>query len=142
MADAPKDVVMLIEDDDGMRAAVSQWLKLHGYDVTALAAPGQALSALDRHFSGVLVSDVRMPDMDGLELLRQMRDPEIPVVLMSAYRDIPLVVEAMQRGAYDFLEKPFDPERLVDVVRRASEKRRLTLENRLLLSQQESRTAS
>lgn len=137
MADAPKDVIMLVEDDEGMRTAVSQWLKIAGFDVTAFASPGRALSTLDRHFPGVLVSDVRMPEMDGLELLRQVRDPEIPIVLMSAYRDVPLVVEAMRRGAYDFLEKPFDPERLVDVVRRACEKRRLTLENRFLHSQLE-----
>ena len=93
-----------------------------------------ALEALSADFSGVLVTDLKMEGIDGMELLRrsQQIDPELPVVVITGHGDVETAVEAMRLGAYDFIEKPFAPERFLDVVRRASEKRQLVVENRRL----------
>ncbi len=94
----------------------------------------QALEAISPDFPGILVTDVRMPRMDGLALMRKSleRDPDLPVILMSGHGDVAMAVQAMREGAYDFLEKPFAPETMVDIIRRALEKRALVLENRAL----------
>ena len=93
-----------------------------------------AQSALSPDFPGVVVTDVRLPRISGLTLLRQLMelDPDLPVILITGHGDIPMAVEAMREGAYDFFEKPYAPDRLIDSVRRAAEKRRLVLENRAL----------
>jgi len=89
------------------------------------------------HFAGVIVSDVRMPGMGGLALLNRLQqlDPDLPVILLTGHGDVPMAVEAMRDGAYDFLEKPFSPEALLSSLRRALEKRQLVLENRRLHEQ-------
>jgi len=126
--------VMLVDDEPAMRASMAQWLELAGYEVEAVSAPEQVLAALDPAYPGILISDVKMPRMDGMELLARIAgiDSDLPVVLVTGHGDIAMAVEAMRRGAYDFLEKPFEPDRLLEIVRRASEKRRLVLENRAL----------
>lgn len=135
------DRVIFVDDDEGMRAALQQWLKLADFDVSTFAAPDPALDGIDERFPGVLITDVKMPGCDGLEVLDRAltRDPDVPVILVTGHGDVPMAVEAMQRGAYDFIEKPFVPERLVDAVRRACEKRRLTLDNRRLRNALDSR---
>jgi two-component system C4-dicarboxylate transport response regulator DctD len=129
-----KMTVYLIDDDENMRSATTLWLELSGFRVESFAAAGEALELLNTDFSGVVVSDVRMPKMDGMEFLSRLNalDADIPVVLVSAHGDVQMAVDAMRKGAYDFIEKPFEPERLLDVVQRADEKRRLVLENRAL----------
>lgn len=124
----------MVDDDAEMREATGLWLELSGYQVRSFADAGSALEQLTRDFHGVVVSDVRMPRMDGMEFLACLNeiDSDIPVVLVSAHGDVQMAVDAMRRGAYDFIEKPFEPERLLDVVQRASEKRRLVRENREL----------
>ncbi|BAE50460.1 sigma-54-dependent transcriptional regulator [Paramagnetospirillum magneticum] len=126
--------ILFVDDEEPMRIAVKQWLGLAGFDVTVLARPEGALGRLSRDFPGILVSDVRMPGLDGIGLLKaaQAQDPDLPVILVTGHGDIPLAVEAMREGAYDFIEKPFAPERLAQAVGRACEKRRLVLENRRL----------
>lgn len=126
--------VIVLDDDLEMRTAMVQWLELCDYRVESFAGAAAALEELGADFPGVVVSDVRMPKMDGMEFLARLNsiDPDIPVVLVTAHGDVQMAVEAMQRGAYDFIEKPFEPERLLDVVQRANEKRRLVLENRAL----------
>ena len=96
-----------------------------------------ALDRLSRDWAGIVVSDVRMPGMTGLELMRACRelDRDLPVILVTGHGDISMAVEAIRDGAYDFIEKPFRAEMLVDVVKRALEKRALVLENRALRSE-------
>uniref|UniRef100_UPI002D79824B sigma-54-dependent transcriptional regulator n=1 Tax=Pseudomonas chlororaphis TaxID=587753 RepID=UPI002D79824B len=96
---------------------------------------------LPRDFPGVILSDVRMPGISGLELLKQVqqRDPDLPVILLTGHGDVPMAVEAMRDGAYDFLEKPFSPETLLSSLRRALDKRSLVLENRRLHEQADTR---
>ena len=91
----------------------------------------ECLSQLPEHFPGVVVSDVRMPGMGGLALLERLQtlDVDLPVILLTGHGDVPMAVEAMREGAYDFLEKPFSPEALLSSLRRALEKRQLVLEN-------------
>jgi two-component system C4-dicarboxylate transport response regulator DctD len=135
--------VILVDDEEDIRLATGQTLELEGCEVTTFARGDRALERIGREFDGILVSDIRMPVMDGLALLRaaRERDPELPVILMTGHGDVPLAVEAMRSGAYDFVEKPFDPKRLTDAVSRALEMRRLTLENRALRSKLEHRDA-
>ncbi|GAB5468768.1 MAG: sigma-54 dependent transcriptional regulator [Rhodospirillales bacterium] len=126
--------VILVDDEEEIRLATAQTLELRDFEVTCLARAERALERVRRGFEGVLVSDIRMPQMDGLTLLEAVHeiDPDLPVILITGHGDVPLAVAAMRAGAYDFLEKPFPPRRLTDAVERASEKRRLTLENRQL----------
>ncbi|WP_196258659.1 sigma-54-dependent transcriptional regulator [Pelagibacterium limicola] len=125
---------VFIDDEPAMREAISQWLAVAGYEVMAFAEAEKAAAAIDHRFEGIVITDLRMPRMNGLELLRRILavDPDIPVILMTGQGDIDSAVAAMRMGAYDFMEKPFDPERLAEAVKRASEKRQLVMENRRL----------
>ncbi len=129
--------VYLVEDDAAMRRSVTRWLSLAGFAVQAYPQAEALLAALDGDLRGVVVSDVSMPGMSGLELRAELArlDPDLPVILFTGHGDIDMAVQAMRAGAYDFIEKPFDAERLLDTVRRACEKRRLVLENRSLREQ-------
>jgi two-component system C4-dicarboxylate transport response regulator DctD len=126
--------VLLVDDEAPIRQAVTQWLGLAGFETVVHEKATGALDLLNTDFSGVLVTDLKMEGMDGMELLRraQQIDPELPVVVITGHGDVQTAVEAMRLGAYDFIEKPFAPERFLEVIRRASEKRQLTVENRRL----------
>jgi two-component system C4-dicarboxylate transport response regulator DctD len=126
--------VAFVDDDDALRAANVQSLLLAGLDVAPFASAAAVLEAIDADFPGVVVTDVRMPRIDGLELFRRLRliDPEIPVILITGHGDIAMAVDAMREGAYDFLAKPYASERLLGSVRHALDRRRLVLENRAL----------
>lgn len=126
--------VLLLDDDPHLRTALSQTFDLAGLSVQALASAEGLLEQVSRDWAGIIVSDIRMPGMDGLALLRQIKsfDPELPVLLITGHGDVPLAVEAMRSGAYDFLQKPFAREQLLDSIHRALELRRLVLENRSL----------
>lgn len=130
----PASQILLIDDDAHLRLALSQTLDLAGFKVTTLADARELEMAAVRDWPGVVVSDIRMPGIDGLELLAQLhqRDAELPVVLITGHGDVPLAVQAMRAGAYDFLEKPFANDALIDSVRRALSARHLVLENRSL----------
>ena len=129
--------VYLIEDDEAVVRACAQALKLADIDVRTFRNAEQALAALDEESPSAIVSDVRMPGMSGLELLDVVwqRDREIPVILITGHGDVSMAVQAMRAHAYDFIEKPFNSARLVDVVRRALERRALLQENRVLREQ-------
>ncbi|MEZ2218717.1 sigma-54-dependent transcriptional regulator [Rhizobium sp. RCC_161_2] len=126
--------VFLIDDDKDLLKATKQTLELAGFSVSPFSAAGDALGALEAGFPGVVVSDIRMPQMDGQQLFDHIkaRDADLPVILVTGHGDIPMAVKAIQDGAYDFIAKPFATDRLVQSVRRAAEKRRLVLENRAL----------
>jgi two-component system C4-dicarboxylate transport response regulator DctD len=126
--------VAFVDDDADLRRATAQSLTLAGMEVELFDSAAPALDALRAGFEGVIVTDIRMPGMDGLELFAHVmaHDADLPVVLISGHADISTAVAAVQRGAYDFLAKPYGPDRLIQSVRRALEKRRLVLENRRL----------
>ncbi|MBY5777831.1 sigma-54-dependent Fis family transcriptional regulator [Rhizobium leguminosarum] len=126
--------VALIDDDKDLRRATAQTLELAGFSVSAYDGAKAALADLPADFAGPVVTDIRMPEIDGLQLFATLQgmDADLPVILMTGHGDIPMAVQAIQDGAYDFIAKPFAADRLVQSVRRASEKRRLVLENRML----------
>ena len=123
--------VLYVEDDAVVRKGVRQALELAGLTVLACASAEEALPSLSPAFRGILLSDVRLPGMDGLKLLRLSveRDPTLPVILVTGHGDVSMAVDAMRQGAYDFIEKPFSADLLLEVCRRALDKRRLVLEN-------------
>ena len=130
----PRVQVILIDDDPHLRQALYQTLDLAGLNVLPLAEANGLAERIGRDWPGVVVSDIRMPGMDGLELLAQLhgQDPELPVLLITGHGDVPLAVQAMRAGAYDFLEKPFASDALLDSVRRALALRALVMDNRSL----------
>jgi two-component system, NtrC family, C4-dicarboxylate transport response regulator DctD len=126
--------VIFIEDDELVRRASVQSLQLAGFDVTGHGSVESAARAIDPAFPGVIVSDIRLPGASGLDLLEQCheRAPDVPVILVTGHGDISMAVQAMRDGAYDFIEKPFASERLIETVRRALDRRKLVLENQAL----------
>ena len=126
--------VLFIEDDDAVRQASTQALQLAGLQVQALESAEPACRIISADFPGIVVSDVRLPGMSGLNLLQfiQTHAADVAVILITGHGDISMAVQAMRVGAYDFIEKPFSSDRLVEAVTRAMEKRKLMLENRAL----------
>ncbi len=126
--------VLLLDDDIHLRTALSQTFDLAGLRVQAYDSAEGIAEAVPAQWPGVLVTDIRMPGMNGLALLEQLQnlDGQLPVILITGHADVPLAVQAMRIGAYDFLQKPFASELLLDSVRRALAVRRLVLENRSL----------
>ncbi|MEI9402018.1 sigma-54 dependent transcriptional regulator [Mesorhizobium argentiipisi] len=126
--------VILIDDDRDLLKATAQTLELAGFSVSAFSMASRALAAIDSDFAGVVVSDIRMPDIDGLQLFDRilLLDPDIPVILITGHGDVAMAVKAIKDGAYDFITKPFAADGLAQSVQRAAEKRRLTMENRAL----------
>jgi len=126
--------VLIVEDDPDVLLGCEQALQLDGMQTIGTGSVEAALRLVAEARPGVIVSDVRLPGRDGLALLKDMQaiDADLPVILITGHGDVPLAVQSMRSGAYDFIEKPFAPEYLVEVVRRAREKRALTLEVRRL----------
>ncbi len=139
----PLPSIILVDDERHIRLSAGQTLELAGYDVIALDSAEKALELINDEWSGVLVSDINMPGMDGLALLKRVQviDPDLPVILITGHGDISMAVGAMRDGAYDFIEKPFSTDLLLDIVRRAVEKRALTIENRRLKLDLEAQSA-
>ena len=126
--------IILLDDEAPIRDAARQTLELEGYEVEDFSNPLEALTQIDELWPGVIVSDVKMPLMDGLEFMRRClgKDRDLPIVLLTGHGDVAMAVQAMRDGAYDFIEKPFRAEQFLEVIRRALEKRALVLENRAL----------
>ncbi|KQV60516.1 Fis family transcriptional regulator [Pelomonas sp. Root1217] len=135
-APEPTDV-LLVEDDEQVRLATAQSLRLADLRCHGVESAEAAHAWLQPGFAGIVVCDVQLPGDSGLALLHALRarDPELPVILVTGHGDIGMAVEAMHDGAWDFIEKPFSAEHLVEVVRRALAQRRLVLENRRLKAQ-------
>ena len=126
--------IMIVDDEMDMRQSVSQWLALSGYDTETYASAEEALSHLSFDYAGIVVTDIRMPKMDGMTFLKKITamDSTLPVILVTGHGDVPLAVEAMRLGAFDFLEKPFDPDRMTEIAKRAAQNRRIALDSRAL----------
>jgi two-component system response regulator FixJ len=113
--------VYVIDDDEAMRDSLNFLLDSAGYGVTLFDSALKFLDALPGLAFGCVVSDVRMPGLDGIELLKRMKADHctFPIVIMTGHGDVPLAVEAMKLGAVDFLEKPFEDERLIGMIETA-----------------------
>ena len=126
--------VAIVDDEKDMRQSISQWLALSGFDTETFASAEDALRGLSSDYPGIVVSDIRMPGMDGMQLLKKIKglDSSLPVIMITGHGDVPMAVEAMRVGAFDFLEKPFNPDRMTELAKKATQARRLTLDNRAL----------
>ena len=126
--------VAIVDDEADMRQSISQWLALSGFDTETYQSAEEALKSIGPEFPGVVVSDIKMPGMDGMAFLKRLMgmDSGLPVILITGHGDVPMAVEAMRVGAYDFLEKPFNPDRMTELAKKATQARRMTLDNRAL----------
>jgi two-component system, LuxR family, response regulator FixJ len=135
-------IVHIIDDDDVLRESVAFLLRTAKIDVKSYESAASFLDRLPHENVGCVVTDVRMPGVSGIDLLKRLRDRKInvPVIVITGHADVPLAVEAMKHGAVDFLEKPFDDEVLLSAVRSALHERegevkrhgeRATIESRL-----------
>ncbi|MDN3610766.1 sigma-54-dependent transcriptional regulator [Vibrio ostreicida] len=113
--------IALVEDDHIVRVATSQWLQLAGFDVTTFECGQGLLDRVNECQFDTIISDVRLPDIDGVALLSMSKklQPDVPFILITGHGDVALAVKALQQGAYDFIEKPFDPTRLSETVAEA-----------------------
>ncbi len=126
--------VAIVDDERDMRLSISQWLSLSGYEPESFASAEDALAKIDSNYPGIVVSDIKMPGMDGMQFFKKLmgQDSALPVILITGHGDVPMAVEAMRLGAFNFLEKPFEPEELTHLIKLAAQKRSLTLESREL----------
>jgi DNA-binding NtrC family response regulator len=126
--------IAIIDDEKDMRQSISQWLSLSGFDTETFASAADALKGLDYDYPGVIITDIKMPSMDGIQFLKRIKgiDSSLPVIMITRHGDVPMAVEAMRLGAFDFLEKPFNPETMTASVKKATASRRLVLDNRQL----------
>jgi len=128
--------VFLVDDEKVVRLSLKRELQNKNFEVEDFESALDALASISADWPGVLVSDVIMPKMNGLTLMEKVKevDPEIPVILITGQGNISMAVQAIQNGAYEFLEKPFATETFIDAIKRATEKRRLVMEVRSLRS--------
>lgn len=126
--------ILVVDDKPMIRDSVGTTLQRSGYKVIAAGDGNTALTMVARHRPAVVITDLKMPEMDGLELLKRVRqsDDQLPVVLMTAYGSVDAAVHAMKDGAFDFIQKPFEGDQLVMTIRRAVDHRRLLQENAAL----------
>ncbi len=126
--------ILLVDDEAALRASIAQLFDLAGFKVEEQAQGEAALGFVSFGFPGIVMTDIRMPGLDGISLMNRIHeiDHEIPVILITGHSDVQLAVRAMREGAYDFVEKPFGGAQLVEIASRALEHRRLVLENRVL----------
>ena len=126
--------IVIVDDEKDMRESIGQWLSLSGYKTKTFASAEDALQEIGPDYPGIVMTDVRMPKMDGITFLKrlQSQDSNLPVILITGHGDVSMAVDAMQIGAYDFLEKPFNTDRMAEIAKRALQTRKLMLENRAL----------
>ena len=124
--------IAIVDDEPDMRESISQWLVLSGFDTETFASAEDALKVIGADWPGIVVSDIRMPGMDGIAFLKRLMglDSSLPVIMITGHGDVPIAVEAMRIGAMDFMEKPFDPDRMTQLAKKGTQMRRMTLDNR------------
>ncbi|WP_274532527.1 sigma-54-dependent transcriptional regulator [Devosia sp. Leaf420] len=115
--------VLIVDDEEMIRTALEQWLRLSGFETHVATDASSALARLDEIKPHVILSDVRMPGLSGLDLLKKVRERMVPaeVILITGHGDVPMAVEAMRQGAFDFIQKPYVPDELVTSLKRAAE---------------------
>lgn len=129
--------LLIVDDEEHVRTSLACWFREEGFEVFTAASGREALQVLTREGAEILLVDIKMPGMDGLELQRKVRElaPDATVIMMTAYAAVDTAVQAMKEGAYDYIVKPFDPEDLSRLVRKAAERYSLLAENRALRAQ-------
>lgn len=129
MSQARPNSILIVDDDASMRQSLLDLLAAAGWDATAISRAAQAQSHIAEGAPDVILSDVRMPGMSGLDLLASLGADAPPLVLISAHGDIPMAVQAMQDGAYSFVEKPYEPRRLLTILTHAADQSRMRGDN-------------
>lgn len=144
-----KGSVFVVDDDAPLRKSLDFLLRMAGFQVATFPSAGAFLDKPEHEGPACLITDVRMPEMSGIELMQVLRTQKqpLPVIVMTGHADVPLAVEAMKAGALDFLEKPFDDERLIGAIRtalqqgnersRRNQQREEVLARRAMLSERE-----
>jgi DNA-binding NtrC family response regulator len=126
--------LLIVDDELHVRESLSRWFIEDGYEIDTSEDAKEALSALSRKNYDVVITDIKMPGMDGVELQRRIKEvaPSVAVILITAYASVQTAVEALKEGAYDYITKPFDPEHLSRIVEKACSQKRLKEENVVL----------
>ena len=121
----PKGGILLVDDDPVVRDSLGKWFVSEGYRVETVSSARQALELVQHDSWDVALLDIKMPGMDGMELQARLRDidPEMPLIIMTGYASVETAVQALKRGAYDYITKPFDPDELVHLVQNAIDHR-------------------
>lgn len=136
--------VFIVDDDIQVLDALEQMFTLEDIKTRCFSSPLNLLKSIDPASPIVVISDLNMPELDGLSLFEKIQqlDPHIPVILLTGFGDVSIAVKAIRDGVYDFIEKPFNNEKVVDVVRRAAEKRLLIIENNKLRREVKAKTST
>ena len=126
--------IMLVDNEVGLCRMMEAVLRDQGYQVKSFTRPVQAVAEFSAGDYDLIISDIKMPEMDGLEVLQHVRnrDPEVPVIMITAYATVEMSIQALRRGAYDMLTKPFEPDELVYRVKNALQHHELIVDNREL----------
>jgi len=137
----PTERILIVDDEEGLRRLLVRVLAKAGYEATAVPGGAEALRQVAGEPFDLIITDIKMPEMDGLELLRELKafDPSLPIIVMTAYGTVESAVQALRAGAYDYVAKPFEIDELKLTVAKALERERLLAENRYLHAELEGR---
>jgi DNA-binding NtrC family response regulator len=133
--------ILIVDDEDGMRRLLSRVLTREGYETSAVGSGAEALRLVASERFDLVVTDIKMPEMDGLQLLAELKEyePSLPIIVITAYGTIENAVQALRSGAYDYIAKPFENDEIKLAVAKAFERERLLAENRYLHAELEGR---
>lgn len=133
--------ILIVDDEDGMRRLLGRVLTREGYETSTVGSGAEALRLVANERFDLVVTDIKMPEMDGLQLLEELKEyePSLPIIVMTAYGTIENAVQALRFGAYDYIAKPFETDEIKLTVAKALERERLLAENRYLHAELEGR---